>query len=131
MGAAGASVVGCGASEEEQRTLQGTRPAPEETPRHGGRLQYATDVNFISIDPHLTVGSGIWIIAWIYSYLFHYSGTLPEVILWDTAKEMEQPDEVTYRFSLRGAVRTPRAALWDPRTRSALRPVHAATHSYS
>jgi len=109
-GAVGAPIVGCRGGAEEQRasqTPQATLPAAEGTPRPGGRLQDATDINFISIDPHLTVGLGIWVIAWIYSYLLHYSGTLPEVVVWDTAKEMEQPDDVTYSFSLRRGVRTP------------------------
>jgi peptide/nickel transport system substrate-binding protein len=112
-GAAGASIVGCGGDDEgpaPQATPQvagETPPAAEETPRPGGRLQNATDVNFVSIDPHLTVGSGLAIVAWIYSSLIHYSDTLPEAILWDTAEEMEQPDGLTYRFSLRRGVRTP------------------------
>ena len=106
-GAVGASVVGCGGDGEEGRAPQATRPAAEETPRAGGRLQIAYGANFISIDPHLTVGSGIAIAGWIYSYLFHYSGTLPEVRIWDTAEKMEQPDDLTYTFSLRRGVRTP------------------------
>jgi ABC-type transport system substrate-binding protein len=53
------------------------------------------------------VGSGIAIDAWVYSYLVHYSGTRPDVMLWDTAEEMEQPDDLTYRFSLRRGVKTP------------------------
>ncbi len=103
----GASILGCGGSEGGPGIPQATAPVAEGTPRPGGRFQQATDVNFISIDPHLTVGSGIWIIAWIYSYLFHYSGVLPKVILWDMAEEMEQPDEVTYRLPLRRGVKTP------------------------
>ena len=106
-GTAGAFVVGCGGGQEGGQSPEATRPAAEETPRPGGRLQLAIDFNFISIDPHLTVGSGIAIVTWLYSYLFHYSGTLPDVILWDTAETMEQPDELTYRFSIRRGVRTP------------------------
>jgi peptide/nickel transport system substrate-binding protein len=106
-GTAGASLVGCGGGEEEGQARQATRPAAEETPRPGGRLQFAIDANFISIDPHLTVGSGMAVVAWIYGYLFRYSGTLPDVMLWDTAETMEQPDELTYRFSIRRGVRTP------------------------
>jgi peptide/nickel transport system substrate-binding protein len=106
-GTAGASMVGCGGGKEEGQAGEATRPAAEETPRPGGRLQFSIDVNFISIDPHLTVGSGMAIVDWIYSYLFHYSGTLPDVMLWDTAEAMERPDDLTYRFSLRRGVRTP------------------------
>jgi len=106
-GTVGASIVGCGGGEEGGQTREPTRPAAEGTARPGGRLQFAIDFNFISIDPHLTVGSGIAIVTWIYSYLFHYSGTLPGVMLWDTAETMEQPDELTYRFSIRRDVRTP------------------------
>ncbi len=109
-GAAGASLIGCGGGGEEGPMPQGTpatSPAAEGTPRPGHRLQLAIDANFISIDPHLTVGTGLAIVAWVYGYLFHYSGTLPEEILWDTAEVMEQPDDLTYRFSLRRGVRTP------------------------
>jgi peptide/nickel transport system substrate-binding protein len=106
-GTAGAFVVGCGGGGEEGQAPEATRPAAEGTPRPGGRLQFAIDFNFISIDPHLTVGSGMAIVAWIYGYLFHYSGTLPQVMLWDTAEAMERPDELTYRFSIRRGVRTP------------------------
>lgn len=106
-GAAGVSVVGCGGADEERLAPLSTPPAAQETPRSGGRYQIATEVNFVSIDPHLTVGSGIAIVAWIYGYLIHYSDTLPRMILWDTAKEMEQTDELTYRFSLRRGVRAP------------------------
>jgi peptide/nickel transport system substrate-binding protein len=109
-GAMGASIVGCGGGEDEgpsPQTPAPTLPAAGETPRPGHRLQIAIDANFISIDPHLTVGSGIAIVAWIYSYLIHYSGILPEAITWYTAKEIEQPDDLTYRFLLRRGVRTP------------------------
>jgi peptide/nickel transport system substrate-binding protein len=106
-GTAGAFAIGCGGGGEEGRAPEATRPAAEETPRPGGRLQFAIDFNFISIDPHLTVGSGMAIVAWIYGYLLHYSGTLPDVILWDTAEAMERPDDLTYRFSIRRGVRTP------------------------
>jgi len=91
-----------GKSGGEQNT-----PEADLTPRRGGRLQLASDANFISIDPHLTVGSGIAIVAWLYTYLFHYSGASPDIMLFDHAEEMEQPDEVTYRFKLRAGVRTP------------------------
>jgi peptide/nickel transport system substrate-binding protein len=108
-GAVGASIVGCGGGAEEETTPEATLPAAEETPRPGGRLQTAIGMNFVSIDPHITVGSGIAVASWIYGYLFHYSSTLPEMILWDTVEEdgMERPDDVTYRFSLRKGVRTP------------------------
>jgi len=111
-GAVGASLVGCGGGEEETgapQTPQATPPAAEETPRPGHRLQAVSEANFISIDPHVTVGAGVVIVAWVYTCLFRYSGTLPEIILWDTAEDdgMERPDEVTYRFSLRRGVRTP------------------------
>jgi len=106
-GTVGASVVGCGGGEGKGQPREATRPAAEETPHPGGRLQFAIDANFISIDPHLTVGSGTVIVTWIYSYLFHYSGTRPDVMLWDTAETMEQPDELTYRFSIRRGARTP------------------------
>jgi peptide/nickel transport system substrate-binding protein len=112
-GAAGASVIGCGGGEGTPKASPQatgvTSPAAEETPRPGGRLQNATDLNFVSIDPHLTVGSGIAIVGWIYSYLIHYSDTLPEITLFDTAEEMEQPDGLTYRFSIRRGVKTPPA----------------------
>jgi hypothetical protein len=55
-GTAGAVAVGCGGGEKDGQGRQATRPAAEETPRPGGRLQFAIDANFISIDPHLTVG---------------------------------------------------------------------------
>jgi peptide/nickel transport system substrate-binding protein len=106
-GTVGASMVGCGGGKEGGQAGEATRPAAEETPRPGGRLQFAIDANFISIDPNLTVGSGMAIVDWIYSFLFHYSGTLPEVMLWDTAEAMERPDDLTYRFSIRRGVRTP------------------------
>ncbi|MGB6837758.1 MAG: ABC transporter substrate-binding protein [Dehalococcoidia bacterium] len=105
-GAAGASVVGCGGGEEEGAP-QATPPSADGTPRPGHRLQIAVAMNFISIDPHLTVGSGFAIVSWVYGYLFHYSGTLPEEMLWDMAEEMERPDDLTYRLSLRRGVRTP------------------------
>lgn len=82
-------------------------PTPDLTPRRGGRLELASEANFISIDPHLTVGAGIAIVAWLYTYLFHYSGASPDIMLFDHAEELEQPDELTYRFKLRRGVRTP------------------------
>ena len=106
-GAAGASLVRCGGDGDGGPAPQATGPAAEGTPRPGHRLQLGFEANFISIDPHLTVGSGIVIDAWVYSYLFHYSGTRPDILLWDTAEEMEQPDDLTYRFSLRKGVKTP------------------------
>src|SRR3990172_2357182 len=106
-GAAGVSAAACSGDDGEGQAPQATLPAVEEAPRPGGRLQVAIDFNFISIDPNLTVGSGIAIVGWIYSFLFHYSGTLPDVMLWDTAEEMERPDDLTYRFSIRRGVRTP------------------------
>lgn len=108
-GVAGASLVGCGGDGDGGPNPQATGPAAVETPRPGHRLQIPVEANFISIDPHLTVGTGIVVVAWVYSYLFHYSGTRPEIMLWDTAEEMEQPDDLTYRFSLRKGVKTPPA----------------------
>ena len=63
-GTAGTSLIGCGGGKEDGQAQQATSPAAEETPRPGGRLQFAIDANFISIDPHLTVGSGMAIVSW-------------------------------------------------------------------
>ncbi len=107
-GAVGASLVACGGGDEDGAP-QPTPPSADETPRPGHRLQTAIGMNFISIDPHLTVGSGFAIVSWIYGYLFHYSGTLPDEMVWDMVQEdgMERPDDLTYRFTLRRGVRTP------------------------
>jgi hypothetical protein len=73
VGAAGVSAVGCSGGNGGGPTPQSTGPATEGTPRPGHRLQIPVEANFISIDPHLTVGTGIVIDAWVYSYLFRTS----------------------------------------------------------
>lgn len=81
----------------------GSSPGPE--PRRGGTLRTATTVRFTSgLDPQTEHGAGLTIFPRLYGYLLHVDPRDDSLIL-DHAESIEQPDETTYIFTLRGDVR--------------------------
>lgn len=77
-------------------------PSPE--PRRGGTLRTATSVRFTSgLDPQTEHGAGLTVFPRLYGYLLHVDPRDDTLIL-DHAESIEQPDETTYIFKLRGDV---------------------------
>jgi peptide/nickel transport system substrate-binding protein len=84
----------------------GGLPAPaidaNATPVHGGRLRTAFFFDFDGLDPAQS-GFGFPVFQRLYSYLHHVDGRSLEVIP-DVSTSFEQPDELTYIFTLRQGV---------------------------
>ncbi|HXK32660.1 MAG TPA: ABC transporter substrate-binding protein [Dehalococcoidia bacterium] len=79
--------------------------SPSPGPRRGGSLRTATSVRFTSgLDPQTEHGAGLTIFPRLYGYLLHVDPRDDTLIL-DHAESVEQPDETTYIFKLRGDVR--------------------------
>lgn len=101
--AGGLLAVACGGVEEgAERTPGAASPVAEGAPRPGGQreLYYPSGWN---IDPQLDFNMGAVVSTLVYSHMFYERMDTGETILL-AAKNLEQPDEVTYVFTLRDDV---------------------------
>ena len=73
------------------------------TPTPGGRLRTAFFFDYDGLDPAQS-GFGFPVFQRLYSYLHHVNGRTLEVIP-DVSTAYEQPDELTYNFTIRPGVR--------------------------
>jgi peptide/nickel transport system substrate-binding protein len=99
-GAAAIAFTGCGSGGEERP--QGTpsaSPGAEGTPKRGGQLElyYASGWN---IDPQQDFNMGANVARLVYSHMFYERMDTGETVLL-AAKSLEQPDDLTYVFTLR------------------------------
>jgi peptide/nickel transport system substrate-binding protein len=76
---------------------------PNATPTPGGRLRTAFFFDYDGLDPAQS-GFGFPVFQRLYSYLHHIDGRSLEVIP-DLSTAFEQPDELTYVFTLRSGVK--------------------------
>ena len=95
--AAAISLTGCGRGEKSQGTPAAS-PA-EGAPKRGGQreLYYASGWN---IDPQQDFNMGANVARLVYSHMFYERMDTGETVLL-AAKNIEQPDELSYIFSLR------------------------------
>jgi len=119
-----------GAEKGAERTPWVASPAAERTPKRGGQreLYYPSGWN---IDPQLDFNMGAVVSILVYSHMFYERMDTGETILL-AAKNLEQPDEVTYVFTLRNDIHfqdTPQIASNYPGL--AGRPVTAEDVKYS
>ncbi len=98
--AAGAAAFACSGSSSSTTAPQ---VDPNETPQPGGTLKSAIFFDPDNLDP--AQGGFAWIVFQrLYSYLHHIDGVTGEYIP-DLATSYEQPDELTYVFTLRPGVK--------------------------
>ncbi len=114
MAAAGASASGllvasaCGGGgdgEGEETPVAGETPTVEAgTPKHGGRYQSTTTVDWGTLDPVTSVGGFTGIAARLYNCLLERSRMDLDWWFFDLAEDVEQPDEESYIFHIRPGV---------------------------
>jgi ABC-type transport system substrate-binding protein len=107
-GAAGASaaalLAACGG------TKRAADAPPTRTPKRGGTLRTGTTLPIAyGLDPQIETGTGLAIFPRVYGYLHHVDPD-GDALLYDHAREMEQPDATTYIFHLRPDIRFQDAA---------------------
>jgi len=98
-GAGAYALAGCGGGDEETAGTPGASPQAEGTPKKGGQreLSYFSGWN---IDPQLDFNMGAMVSFRVYSHMFYERMDTGETVLL-AARSLEQPDEVTYVFTLR------------------------------
>ena len=97
-GASALALAGC------RSTHDAPKPAPTQTPKRGGTLRIGTALPLsYGLDPHAERGTGLAICPRIYGYPHHVD--LDDVVQMDHAEQIEQPDALTYVFTLRGDVK--------------------------
>lgn len=101
LGGAAAMVVGCnsGTSSGPKRT-----PGPPRSPVAGGTITQGRLINSTGIDPHVDLDS-LDIDTLLYSYMYGWRPGAEEIILNDLALQFENPDPLTFIFSLRPHVK--------------------------
>ncbi len=111
MAAAGASASGlvvaaaCGGGDGEETPAPGETATVEAgTPKHGGRYQSTTTVDWGTLDPVTSVGGSVAIAARLYNCLLERSRSNFDFWFFDLAEDVEQPDEETYNFAIRPSV---------------------------
>ncbi|MDI6857173.1 MAG: ABC transporter substrate-binding protein [Dehalococcoidia bacterium] len=110
---AGVAAIRCGGDEETPGTPEGGTPLPgRETPTPGGTY-IGTMADLYNRDPHKATAFLTHVFAsWIYSRLMRYDSTrgeLPEDRWYkavpELGQEVENPDELTYTFTLNPAAK--------------------------
>jgi len=98
-GAAGMALTGCGGGEEKEKSATGGPPPAEATPKHGGQWE-SSIISGWTIDPQESNVGAALVSYHVYSHMFGNRLDTGETLM-IAAKEMEQPDDVTYVFTLR------------------------------
>jgi peptide/nickel transport system substrate-binding protein len=110
------SLVGCGRGERASLPTPGlppqsgdpTRPDilnPLDPPVSGGRYVVSLNEPFDTFDPHRGVAGSTDFFPRLYNSLVHQSNSKPEFFFNDLAGSFENPDELTWTFTLREGVR--------------------------
>jgi peptide/nickel transport system substrate-binding protein len=94
LGGAAGIVVGCGGGGNGSGVRTG-----------GGNVTIGRTTNVLGVDPHIDQ-TGLGVDRLVYSYLYDWDSTEEELILNNLAKEYENPDGVTFVFTLRQGVMT-------------------------
>jgi peptide/nickel transport system substrate-binding protein len=94
LGGAAAIVVGCGGGG-----------SGDGQPRRGGNVTIGRSTNVLGIDPHIDL-TGLTVDRLVYSYLYSWDAVDQELVLNDLAAEFENPDGLTFIFTLRKGVMT-------------------------
>ncbi len=116
LGSAGLVAVtacGGGGGEESATATPGAGETPAAAgsptvigePKYGGVYKGVNTGDWGTIDPETCVGTAWASFPRWYNVLFSRSNADPEFIFWDLAESMEQPDEVTYNFTIRPGVK--------------------------
>lgn len=121
-GAAGIAIIAaCGDDNGGGGATPGTTgtPGAEGTPKAGGRYKQATSIisdSTFGLDPHLAVAAGLDYFARMYNVLVNRSAVDPDFYHYDLATDdgLEQPDELTYIFTIRPGVMIPENTLDVP-----------------
>jgi len=94
-GVASAFFLRCGQTKDSNTAL----PSSSSSPKHGGQreLSYASGWN---IDPQLDINMGAIVSTRVYGHMFYARADSGETTLLGASK-LEQPDDVTYVFTLR------------------------------
>lgn len=114
--AGAAYVVGCGGGRRPAVATPGLPPQsadpskpdilnPLDPARSGGRYRVSLAEPFDTFDPHLGVAGSTDFFPRLYNSLVNQSPTRPEFFYFDLAESYENPDPVTWLFSLRPGVR--------------------------
>ncbi len=111
-------LVGCGGSDDDKGT-SATKPSGTATggggakggvvneknpPVAGGRYLVSNAANFDTFDPHLGIASSTAYFPRVYNVLVNQSATNPEFFFFDLAEKYENPDNLTWVFTLRNGV---------------------------
>jgi len=105
MGAAGLAVFAA-CNDDKKKTTGGATPgASDGTPKAGGTYRTAITGDWGTINPLTSVSFGPGILAKMYNALVVQSTRQPDVFYFELASEYEQPDDVTYVFTLRPGVK--------------------------
>ena len=94
LGGAAGMVVGCGGGGNGSGVRTG-----------GGNVTIGRTTNVLGVDPHIDQ-TGLGVDRLVYSYLYDWDSTEEELILNNLAEEYENPDGVTFVFTLRQGVMT-------------------------
>jgi len=101
LGAASAAVHGCnGGGGDGNGSGDGNGPAGNGTPVAGGGLTTGRLLATLGIDPHIDL-TGLDIDAMLYAYLYSWDRFTEEAVFNNLATGLEQPDDLTFIFTLR------------------------------
>jgi peptide/nickel transport system substrate-binding protein len=114
-------LVGCGSDDDDgggngatnTPDTSGTPTNPNEPdivneknpPVPGGRYLVSNTANFDTFDPHLGIASSTAYFPRIYNVLVNQSAVKPGFFFFDLAEKYENPDDVTWNFTLRSGVK--------------------------
>jgi len=104
LGGAVAMLVGCGSGGGGRSASSATTTAAP-SPVAGGNVTFGRLAYVLGIDPHIDL-TGLDINRLVYSYLYDWDATTEEMVLNNLAEGFEQPDPLTYIFTLRQGVMT-------------------------
>jgi len=99
LGGAAALMVGCGGGGNDDGDDGGPTRTPATSPVQGGTITQGRAVTVLGIDPHLDL-TGLDIDTFLYPYMYTWAPGAEEVIFNNLAKNLEQPDPLTFIFTL-------------------------------
>jgi len=104
LGAASAAVLGCNGGGNGGGNGNGNggnrTPAGKGTPVAGGNITTGRLIAALGIDPHIDL-TGLDIDAMMYTYLYSWDRFTEEAVFNNLATGLEQPDDLTFIFTLR------------------------------
>jgi peptide/nickel transport system substrate-binding protein len=109
-GAAAIWIVGCGGDDGDDGetppagTTPGTTTEPG-TPVRGGTYRVGSTADFDTFDPYIGIAASVGYFPRLYNVLVNFSAQDSDFRFDDLSTSFEQPDDVTYNFTIRPGVK--------------------------